>query len=117
MPRKPLDHRILVLATQATTRTIAEPSLELRPDAVPNEAIDPAAPGYPWHWCDVTVRVTYAGQTEEVVLKGRSYPDEDTFARTDYSAALNRALNGLLAKLDAAAEALARLGHARKEPA
>lgn len=113
MPRKIYDPRLLMLTMQATTKVSAVMSLDQAPDAlVPR--LDPASPGYPWGWADVTVSTSFGGQSWEVTLKGQSYADERAFLQGEaYQTALIKCLSALLAKLDHAADLVKALGPRR----
>lgn len=109
MPRKIYDPRLLALTIQATTEVTAVPSLEQAPDAVV-PALDPKSPGYPWGWCDVTVRASYAGVTQEVTIKGVSTNQTAFMHGAAYQAALVEVLTKMLHTLDRAAAAVRALG-------
>lgn len=116
MPSKPFDARILMLASQATTEITADPSMSLRPEHVPPEALDRSTGGFPWGWADVTVTVTYGGITIAEMIPGVSCTGQREFmAGPLYQEALRRALGKLMRALDKASDALSALGPRREE--
>lgn len=109
MPRKMFDPRILLLATQATSKVTAHPSLEVRPEGV--KPWSPDSPAYPWDWCDVTISAEYGGVAAEVTLHGVTADSERAFHETaEYQEGMLKVLSTLVSRLDKAAHAAARLG-------
>lgn len=116
MPRKPLDKRLLRLATEATITVKAHaslepfPSPEMQVQVTGNLARPEPYPDLVWSWCDVTVHAEYAGTMAEVTVRGLSYRNERAYrAGGQYTQDLAKVLTKLLASLDAAAEAVAGL--------